>query len=70
MVGRMRGNAITVVSVLSPRGSPGAMSLTRSACSRLMVRVRVRTRSSRCSVNARAAAMASPGRHGVQRGGD
>ena len=55
----MRRSASEAASTVSPRGSPDGTSLTSSACNRLISWVRVRTMSSRCSVTARSAAIAS-----------
>ena len=57
--GWMLRSAAAAVPAVSPRGSPAGTSWASSACSRWMVCVRVRTRSSRCPVRTRRAAMAS-----------
>lgn len=56
----MLRSAAPAESAVNRRGGPAGMSCVSSASSRLTVWVRVRTRSSRCSVSARRAGTASP----------
>lgn len=60
-------SAVAAVPAVSPRGSPAGTSWVSSA--RPVICVRVRTRSSRCSVRTRSAAMTTRGRRRGQGAG-
>ena len=59
VLGRPPRSSAAAVAALNPAGAPPGMSWVSSVWSRLIVWVRARTRSSRCSTSARSAATAS-----------